>query len=458
MDQDTLAYDTVKRAVKKGADMAEVFIRTTRSISVAAKKGALETIESATNFGLAIKVIKNHRLGFSFTSSPDPVQIEDILNRAVSGADWTAEDPFTDIPESRLPSEVLILDNDLENIKGKDIADYALSLEQTALDYDRRIIKVRRSEIGVASGKTVIINSKGLVTSYESGFITVGVSPLASDGQDSQMGWASASSRKFGAVDFSSIAVEASKRAVSLLGARRISSAKVPVLLDPSVAADFLGVFSASLSAEAVQKQRSFLAGKEGTAIAGPEINLVDDGLLDWGIGTRPADDEGVPTSKKTILSKGVLTGFIHNYYTAKKQGVESTGNAARSGFKSLPNIDVTNLYIEPDSNSGAEVKSRTSEGSNIGDNNLIKSIHRGILVLEAMGVHTANPVSGDFSVGISGLWIENGEIAFPVKEAMMSGNVLDMFSRIKAVGTELKFFGKIGSPGLLVEEMDISA
>ena len=458
MDLNAIAHDVIKSSVKKGADNAEVFIRTGRSISVAAKNGELETIDTAKNFGIAIKVIKNHRLGFSFTSSPDPAQIEDILNRAVSGADWTAEDAFTDIPDSKPPSEVSILDNDLKNIKEKDISEHALSLEQTALDHDPRISKVRNSEVGVALGKTVIVNSKGVNISYESGYITASVSPLATDGQDSQMGWASASSRKFRAVDFSSLAVEASKRAVSLLGARKISTSRVPVLLDPSVAADFLGVFSSSLSAEAVQKKRSFLAGKEGKAIAGAEINLIDDGLLDWGIGTKPADDEGVPALKKTIISGGVLTGFIHNYYTAKKQGVESTGNASRHGYKSLPGIDVTNLYIKPSQELQSDVESPKSEERIGWDDRLIRSIHKGLLVLDAMGVHTANPVTGDFSVGVSGLWIENGEIAFPVKEAMMSGNVLDMFGRIKAVGTELKFFGKIGSPSLLIEEMDISA
>lgn len=170
---------------------------------------------------------------------------------------------------------------------------------------------------------------------------------------------------------------------------------------------------------------------------------------MPWGIGTKPVDDEGMPGSKKTLISEGRLTGFIHNTYTAKKDGAASTGNAVRGSFKSLPGVDVTNLYIEP-----AEKPRVKGQGNN----SLIKSVSKGILVLDAMGVHTANPISGDFSIGISGLWIENGEVAYPVKEALISGNILDMFKKVKGVGNDLRFYGSIGSPSLLIGEMDISA
>ncbi len=173
-----------------------------------------------------------------------------------------------------------------------------------------------------------------------------------------------------------------------------------------------------------------------------PLLTMIDDGLLPWGIGSRPVDDEGVPTSTKTIVSRGTLNGYLHNSYTAKRQGTASTGNAVRGSFKNLPGIGVTNFSLQPSPSHFP----------------LIKSLSRGILVREAMGVHTADPISGDFSVGISGLWIENGDIAYPFKEAVLTGNILTLFQRVEAVGDDLRFYGKTGSPSLLIGEMDISA
>jgi PmbA protein len=453
MDAVSLAEDTVKKALEKGCDGAEVFIKTAKRLSVEAKNSSVDALESAMDFGMALKVIKKQRIGFSFSTSPDSVK--DIIDEAVRGADWTAADKYVDIPNPPLPpfykggrggitsSEVLVLDEKIKNIKEEEIIKSALLLEKAALDFDVRVKKVRKAEVILACGNTTIVNSKGVNFSYESSHLTATITALASDGQDSQTGWDFATSRRLDEINFVSVAESASKKAIDLLGSKRISSVKVPVVFDSSVASDFLGLFSASLSAEAVQKKRSFLTGKVGKNIISSIITVVDDGLMPWKIGTRPVDDEGVPTFKKVVVSNGQLTGYIHNTYTAKKEDVTSTGNAARKSFKNLPGIDVTNLYIEPNPPKPPH---------------LIKSISKGILVLETMGIHTANPISGDFSIGISGLWIDNGEIAYPVKEAVMSGNILELFNRIEDVGDDLRFYGKVGSPSLLIGEIDISA
>ena len=450
MDIMLLAESAVKDAISKGCDEAEVFIKTAKRLSVEVKNNGVEALNSAKDFGISLRVIKKHRLGFSFTTNP--AELEDMIKEAVEGAKWTAEDEYIEVPNPLLPpSDVLIFDEKIKNIKEDDIINNALFLEKAALDFDSRIKKVRKAEVSIAEGSTAIFNSKGINISYESSFVTAAVTTLADDGHDMQTGWDFAVSRRLSDINFSSIAAAASKKAIDLLGSRKITSVKVPVILDSSVASDFLGIFSSSLSAEAVQKKRSFLANKIGKNIISPIVNIFDDGLMPWRIGTKPVDDEGVPTSKKMIVSKGALTGFIHNTYTAKKEGTVSTGNAVRGGFKSLPGVGVMNLYIEAEESEKYEVGSEK-------DNKLIKSLSKGILVLEAMGVHTANPISGDFSVGISGLWIENGEIKYPVKEAVISGNVLELFKRIERVGSDLKFYGKIGSPSLLIGEMDISA
>lgn len=449
MDTILLAEDIVKKAVKKGCDSAEVFIKTAKSLSVEAKDSRVEALELSRDFGMSLKVIKEHKLGFSYTTSPDRAQ--DMISEAVKGADWNGADKYVDIPAYGPPSEVSVLDRNIKNMKEDDIIKNALLLEKSSLDFDARIKKVRTAEISLTSGSTVIFNSKGVNVSYESGNLTAHVTALASDGQDNQMGWDFAASRRLSDIDFISVARGASKKAIDLLGAKKISAVKVPVILDSSVASDFLDIFSTSLSAEAVQKKRSFLAGKVGKNIISPSVNIVDDGLLPWGVGTRPVDDEGVPTMKKTIVSDGTLTGFIHNTYTAGKQGITSTGNASRRSFKNLPGIDVTNFYIVPQRDQGSGVRGKDYR-------ELIKQVPKGLLILEAMGVHTADPISGDFSIGISGLWIEGGEIAYPVKEALMSGNILELFKRIEVIGDDLRFYGNTGSPSLLIGEMDISA
>jgi PmbA protein len=472
MDTTSLADDIVKKALLKGCDAAEVFIRTSKRLSVEAKDRRVEALQSSKDFGIALKVIKNRKLGFSFTTNFE--EAGNIVNSAVEGAEWTALDDYVDVADLIIkpPSEVMILDKDIENIKEDEVIEKALFLERTALDFDARIKKIRKAEIALAKADTTVFNSKGVNFSYRSSYINAHITVLANDGHDSQMGWDIAASRRLKDINFSAVARGASGNAIDMLGARKISPARAPVILNPSVASDFLGIFSASLSAGAVQKKRSFLAGRIGKVIISPLLNMVDDGLMPWRLGTKPVDDEGVPASKKIIVSNGSLTGFIHNTYTAKKDGVTSTGNAVRGSFKNLPGVDVTNFYIEPNPPSLVIARDEVPKQSHsIGavpedeiaspsarNDRLVKSVSRGILVTEAMGVHTANPISGDFSIGISGLWIENGEVAYPVKEAVMSGNILDLLKRVEGIGDDLKFYGKIGSPSLLIGEMDISA
>ena len=439
---DISVEDIVKKAIAKGCDSAEVYLRNSSGISVEAKGGKVEALEASRDFGLALKVIKGKKLGFSFTTTPDG--IGRTIDEAVEGSAWTGDDEYIGIPDCLKPQDVLVFDPAIKNIDEKDVINEALLLESTALSFDERIKKVRKAEVSAGSGTTTIANSNGINITYDSTYYSAHVTTLGSDNGDSQMGWEYAGSRRRSDIDIKAVGEGSAKRALELLGSKKMSAVKVPVILTPSVAIEFLEILSSSISAEAVQKQRSFLAGKTGQTIISPLIDLVDDGTRQWGTGTSPVDGEGVPSKNKIIVEKGVLKGYIHNTYTARKDGVSSTGNAARGSAKGLPGVGVTNFYI-----------------STMGDSSeqgLITSMKKGIVVLSAMGVHTANPVSGDFSVGISGLWVENGEIQYPIKEAIVSGNILEMFKKVEAVGDNLTFYGSAGSPSLLVGDMDISA
>ncbi len=435
--------DIVKKAVQRGCDAAEVFIKKSLGISVEAKEGKVDALEASRDFGIALKVIKDKKIGFSFTTSTD--DIDKIIKEALEGAQWTSADEFVDIPEHLSPGNVSVYDENVDAVKEDEIIKSAIFLEDSALKDDERVKRVRKAEISAGTGHTSITNSRGVNESYKSSYYVAHVTALAQDeGGDSQMGWGYASSRRVSDVDLRAVGKDAAKRATELLGSRKISAVKVPVILHPSVAVDFLDILSGSLSSESVQKQRSFLTGKVGQNIVSGLVDIIDDGTLPWGTGTKPVDDEGVPTMNKTLISEGILKGYIYNTYTAKKGGGTSTGNAVRGGFKSLPGVGVTNFFIKPSGSGSCK--------------DLVSSLPKGILILGAMGVHTANPISGDFSVGISGLWIENGEPAYPIKEAVLSGNILDMFKKVEAVGSDLVFYGNTGSPSLLTGDMDVSA
>jgi PmbA protein len=237
----------------------------------------------------------------------------------------------------------------------------------------------------------------------------------------------------------------AAARALLLLGAKTMHGVKSHVILDNAVATEFLGIFSSLLSSESVQKGKSLLAHRKGEEVVNALISVVDDGLMEHKLGSRPFDDEGVPASRKYLIKDGVLQGFLYNVYTAKKEGVISTGNAVRGAFSGLPMVGPTNLYIP-------------ASPSSSGPEGLCRAMGRGLYITDAMGVHTANPISGEFSIGVSGLWIEGGEVKYPVKEAVISGNILDLFKRVCSVGSDLKFYGNMGSPSLVIGPTDISA
>jgi PmbA protein len=218
-------------------------------------------------------------------------------------------------------------------------------------------------------------------------------------------------------------------------------------MLDNSVTIDFLGIFASSLSSEALQKGKSLLKDRLGEKIISSSVNIIDSGLLLGNLGSRPADDEGVCTKENILVQEGVLQAFLYNTYTARKGNTSSTGSAVRGSFASMPSVGFTNLFIEP-----------VSKTECLAKKDLFKALGRGLYIVDAMGVHTANPISGDFSLGVTGLWIEGGEIQYPVKEAVMSGNILELFNKVSALGDDLIFYGNMGAPSLIISDMDISA
>lgn len=439
------AEELLQSALRKGADEAEVFIKSSKGLSVEVKNKEIDSLESSLSFGYALRVLKNGCLGFSY--STDRGEIESVVTNAVEAARWADPDQYLGLPEVSGESHVDIFDPAIDLIREEDAIQKVFILEESAYREDERIKRIRKALGTFSKSDTIIMNSQGINTYYASTACTAQITAVAETLSDSQMAWDFAGSRFLQNVSFEEVGKNAARRALSLLGSRRIDAVKAQVILDNAVAVDFVGIFASLLSSESVQKGKSLLAGKIGKQVVSPALNMVDNGVMIGMLGSRPVDDEGVCSREKILIKEGVLQGYLYNTYTAKKDSVASTGNAVRGGFSGLPSVGISNLYAEAN-----EKSTVMSLG------NLFNVPDKALYITEAMGVHTANPISGEFSVGVTGLWIERGEIQFPVKEAIISGNILELFGKIESVGDDLRFYGSIGSPSLLIGQIDISA
>lgn len=430
-------------ARKKGADLAEVYLRSSRNVSVDVREQQVDALESSLDFGYALRIIKDRRLGFSY--SREKGDADTVIENALEASRWVEEDEYLDLPEPAEHPPVRTFDHSVASVSREDAITMALAIERSALDTDVRIAKVRKASASFSDREVLIMNSRGVEKNGSFTSCTGQITVVAEDGGDSQMGWDFEGSRFLGDVSFGNVGRNAARRALQLLGAKKMESTRARVILENSVAAEFLGIFAALLSSEAVQKGRSLLAKRVDEQVVSPLVNIVDDGCIEGRLGSRPFDDEGVPTSRKYLIRDGVLQGYLYNVYTARKDGVVSTGNAVKGGIPALPVVGPLNLSI-------------TIPPAHVHSGELSVVAGRGLYVTDAMGLHTANPVSGEFSIGVSGLWIEGGMLKQPVKEAVISGNILDFFNRVEAAGDDFRFYGNMGAPSLLFGPTDISA
>lgn len=439
------AQKLIRVALDKGADEAETFIESSKNLSIEIKEQQIDALESSFTGGYSLRVIKNKKLGFSY--STDRAAAASVVEEAVEATRWVDRDEYHGFPEPSDPGKVEIFDSDLISVSEEEAIRRVSRLEKAAYDEDKRIKTIRRARGTFRKSEIVIMNSKGVDSQYFSTACTAQIMAIADNEGDSQMGWYFMGSRFLNEVSFEGVGRNASRRALQLLGSRRMNSQKAPVILDSSVAVEFMGILASSFSSESVQKGKSLLTEKIGKKIISPKINIIDNGLIPGKLGSKPVDDEGVPSQNKILIREGILSGYLYNIYSARKEGVSSTGNAVRSSFAGLPSVGISNLYIEA-----------ASRFNVVHTTDIFKTVDRCLCVTGAMGVHTANPISGEFSVGVSGVWIEKGEEAFPVKEAVISGNILSFFENVEAVGDDLMFFGNMGSPSLLLGPIDISA
>ena len=442
MDRGT-AEKILSFAASHKPEAADVFLRSSASTTIEVKDQKVDAFERARDIGAGLRVLVNGRLGFAFTTDLSDPALRQLAHAAVTNALNVEPDPFQTIP--RRPAHDYqsrsIFDPELASLSEQEKIERVMAMERGAFAVDPRIKRIRKASAGFSESETLIMNTHGAQVSYRSTAASSSIEVVAEDKGESQAGSDFDVSRFYRRLKIEAVGRRAAHKALDLLGARHIGSVRAAVVLEAEVAQDFLGMMAGGFSAESVQKKRSLFMGRIDHEVVSPLITVMDDGLLEGGLGTAPSDDEGVPTVQKRVIDRGRLALFLHNTYTANKDKTVSTGNGMRGGFKGIPGVGVTNLFIEPGKASFEE---------------LVSSLDRGLLVTEVMGMHTANPISGDFSVGATGFWIEKGKKAYPVREITIAGNILELMKHVDAVGADLRFSGRIGSPSLRVKELSI--
>jgi len=438
-----IAEKILSLATSLHADAAEVYLRSSRATSIEVKEQKVDAFDRAHDIGAGLRVLVNGQMGFAFTTDLSDNSLATLAASAVTNARTTEPDPFHSLPEKPLMPyrPVAMFDPEIPQLSEKEKIERVMALEREAFAVDPRIKRMRKASASFSSSETLIANTHGALVSYQGTAASSSIEVVAEEKGESQAGSDFDVNRFYRKLGIEEVGRRAARRALDLLGAKTIPSVKAPVILDAVVAEEFLSIMASGFSAENVQKKKSLFIGKLGQEVVSPLITVYDDGLLEGGLGTAPSDDECVPTKKKTIIDKGRLTLFLYNTYTANKDRTVSTGNGMRGGFKGVPMVGVTNLYIQPGTSSLNELISATSSG---------------LYVTEVMGIHTANPISGDFSVGATGFWVENGRKAYPVREVTIAGNILDLMKNIDAVGSDLRFTGRINCPSLRVKELSI--
>ncbi len=437
-----LAKSVLASAMMK-ADEAEVYLSRTKELTIEIYDSSVETLKEAESKGLGIRVFIGHNVGFAFTSDLSAESIEKTVDMALQNTSFTHGDEYMGVAEkSNIAYPEISFDEALEHIPLEKKIDLALLAEESAKKFDDRITKIESCGYEDVISEEVILNSKGIEVISKANYCGLYVSLLAVENGDTQTGFAIDFKRNFEQIDAERCGKEAAQKAVELLGARTIHTQNLPLIFDPYTTTNLLGVMASSFSAENVLKGKSILKGKLNQQIMSESISIIDDGAMPDGIMSASADAEGLPTRTNILVEKGILKTFLHNHYTAKRAQTQSTGNATRSGYAGTVGVGTTNLYIA---------------GGSRTENEMIKSVDRGLYVTSLLGVHTANPITGDFSIGASGRLIESGEKTIPVRGVVISGNLLSMFRDIQEVGNNVTFFAGKGAPSIRTGNITVS-
>jgi PmbA protein len=440
-----LAEQMLAMALKAGADAAEVLVRDGTELEVKVRLGEPELIKEAGSRALGLRVLKDERSAVTYTSDLTPAGMERFARDSVELAALAEPDPLAALPA---PEEMArdIADLDLwdEAVLSLDVAEgirRARAGEAAALAFDKRVTNSDGAVFGRTVGASAFATSAGFSGSLRGTHVSFAVEPLCDDADGKKRNGSYWSASRFGAglAPAEEVGVEAARRTVAKLGARKIPTGAAPVIFSPDAARGLLGQFAGVMSGGAIWRRSSYLAGREGTAVASPLVEIVDDPLLKRAPGSRPFDGEGLASRTNVLVSGGTLRTYLCDVYAARKLGRRSTGSAAR-GIGGSPHVGVSNLILRA---------GRTPAGD-------LEKIDRGLYVTDLMGFGF-NGVTGDYSQGAGGFWIERGERAFPVTEITISANFDELWKGIEAVADDLDTRSSVQCPSFRVSSMMIA-
>ncbi len=423
---------------KRGVEAVEIYYFNEKGLKIAKKDRTLETFQPYEEKALALRVIHQGARGFAYTSALKPDDLyqaaEKALEMALVMPKEEASFPQPQDYPGLTPPEAPLISTE-EALSKLDL------MEEKAFSLDSRIKRIQEVALRDQKGTLYLANTNGVDVSWPYRAFSLMALVIAGANGEAQMGWEWKVALTPQELSPEEISVTAAERALARLGAKPMASSRLPVILPPHLAVDFLELVSEAFSGENVLKGKSALAGQKGKRIFSSKINLYDNGVLVGAIGSRPFDDEGFAQQETVLVKEGTVQGFLFDHYWAKRAGESSTGNARRNSFKSPPGVGLTNFYLAPGEYEPAELRSTFSQVFE---------------VIEVLGMHTADPVSGDFSVGVAGL-LHTSEGSTPVSGMALSGNVFELFKRVEALGNDLTFYGNLGSPSILIEALDLA-
>ena len=440
-----LAAELLRQARQSGATEADIIIADGDTFSVQVRLGAVDRLTKAWEKRLGLRVFVGKRSASTSTSDFSKESLDHLVRQTCTLAKAVVEDPLSGLPAvEQMAIEKPDLDlHDPVQLETDFQIELARRGESAAMAADSRLTNSEGAEFDSSLGRVVLGNTHGFIGEYRSSSFSLSVSPVATDQQTGTMqrdSWYGVQ-RKFSKLESpEAIGAEAARRTLRRLGARKVGTQRVPVVFDQETAASLLGTLCSAVSGYAVYKGASFLIDHLGKSIAPECMTVYDDGRMVGGLGSRPFDGEGLPTRKTTVVDRGVLTSYLLDTYSAKKLGLRSTGNASRSVGEN-PSVGPTNLFLVPGTKTEQEI---------------IASIRQGLYVTELIGFGI-NMVTGDYSRGACGFWIENGELAYPVEEITIASTLQEMFAGIELVGSDLFFRGRIASPTLKIAEMMVA-
>jgi PmbA protein len=441
MDYIALTKQLVKGCLDKGADQAEVYLETSRNLSIEVRNGEIETVEEAATHGVGFRVFVGGKMAFSSCNDFSDSALENAMSKAIEFAANTTADENNVLPDDKGLTDVSgLYDPQTSQVSMDQKIELARDVEKLAMK-DSRITKSAGSGYNEGEAEIYLANSNGLSKSYRETACSFGVYVVAEKGEQKSSGGEYCGRRYFQELKTpAEVAEIAARKAYEMLDPKMVKTQKADVIFDPDAARSVLGGILSAIDGERVLQGASFLASKMDQKIASELVTIIDDGTRPKGLSSKPFDGEGVPTQKRIIVDKGVLKGFMYNTIVAKRAGVHSTGNASRRGYQSLPGIGPHNFFME----AGAD-----------DPEDIIRATEKGLYLKNVTG-YGIIPVNGNFSGGASGFWIESGKIAFPVKGLTIAGTAFDMLNSIDMVGNDLDLNRSFTAPTFRIKSMQI--